>query len=465
VSGGLPWVAHLQLFLYCASSALLGLSLYVCYRSLVLASLVELALLAYPGPVQVAHEIQSDSISSSLIMLWIAALLVFARRRRFAGLVILSAITAAAISVRPVNVALVPAAILLVLVCGRLVTQPRWLQGVTLGVGVAVGFGITPLLHLAMYGHANTSSPFAIGVLQKVMFVPPPSGAAGEACGAAFIDPLLGPVDRYLATAPRPTRSILELRYSGYLRFNVIVPTLAQKFGDLSSSKIDRAVLCYAVERFNQSPLPVMARVLGEYWKLLKNWTYVSEGDRQQYYQFVADDPPVLPETVAKPQQEIEMRRRAIAELGSTAGVTDVQSFVSNAIEGRNASGFEAPPARPRVAAIALAAFQVLAAGVSLIGIGALGASSFGLGRDDSSWRVIGIMGVAAQGMLIITAIVEIALPRYVFPIWPLFCAMLALAACDLFTRRKVTRRNLIFAGGRLRGRAAGPRVGPGRMR
>jgi hypothetical protein len=99
------------------------------------------------------------------------------------------------------------------------------------------------------------------------------------------------------------------------------------------------------------------------------------------------------------------------------------------------ATDFEAPPARPRSMALALAAFQVMAAVMSTIGIIAVGLAVCGFRKADRNWAIIGVLGVAAQGIMIVTAIAEIALPRYVYPVWPLLCTVITLAAFDLFTK------------------------------
>jgi hypothetical protein len=49
-------------------------------------------------------------------------------------------------------------------------------------------------------------------------------------------------------------------------------------------------------------------------------------------------------------------------------------------------------------------------------------------------------MGIAFHGTVAITAIVELGLSRYVAPLWPLVCSIIATAALGLFSRRRAAR-------------------------
>ncbi|MBX6743525.1 MAG: hypothetical protein IRY87_15940 [Acetobacteraceae bacterium] len=41
--------------------------------------------------------------------------------------------------------------------------------------------------------------------------------------------------------------------------------------------------------------------------------------------------------------------------------------------------------------------------------------------RIADDWATLGVIAPAAQCSLIVTAIIEIALPRYFFPVWPFY--------------------------------------------
>jgi hypothetical protein len=49
-------------------------------------------------------------------------------------------------------------------------------------------------------------------------------------------------------------------------------------------------------------------------------------------------------------------------------------------------------------------------------------------------------MGIAFHGTVAITAIVELGLSRYVVPLWPLVCSIIATAALGFFSRRRAAR-------------------------
>jgi hypothetical protein len=271
-----------------------------------------------------------------------------------------------------------------------------------------------------VHGSAAAASPLARDLFEKVMFIPSPTGRQRAACDRDFIDPVLAPVNRYLATVPAAIRPLLELRYSDQLRFNVILPGLAKRHGYTSFTQVDGVVMCYTTARFIESPVPVLTQIVREYWKLLTNWTYLTQRQRRDFQSYIETYPPVLPPSIEHPAEEYEMRRRAIAELGASAGIT-------GQIENTDVA-FDPPAARPQSLTLALDTFQVGAAAISIMGIVAVVLKACCWPHVDRTWLIIGLLGVAVQGVMIITAIAEIALPRYMFPLWALLCTIIMLS-------------------------------------
>jgi hypothetical protein len=419
IFGTLTVIPHVQLSIYCAAAALLGISFFLLSGSLVLTTILELAVVSYPGPAQQSQHIGSDSLSSSLLILYAATLILVARSKQMWAFVGLVAVAVLAITIRPVNIALVPSLLLVIATFGELLPATRWAQAGIVIAGLVGGLGITPAVHTLVHGSATAASPLARDLFEKVMFIPSPADGQRTECDRDFIDPILAPVNRYLATAPAALRPLLELRYSDQLRFNVILPGLVKRHGYVSFTQADRILMCYAISRFIESPAPVLTQILREYWKLLTNWTYLTQRQRSDFQSFIETYPPVLPVSIEHPAEEYDMRRRAIAELGASVGN-------AGGVE-KTEVAFDPPAARPQALTLALDTFQVGAVGISIIGILAIVLNACGWPHVDRTWLIIGLLGIAVQGTMIITATAEIALPRYMFPLWAPLCTIIML--------------------------------------
>jgi hypothetical protein len=420
VCGSIWAVSYIQLLLFCTATAVLGLCYFTMFGSVALMAVLEVAIVGYPGPVLLAQHVGSDSLSATVLMLFASATICFVYARRFWAVVAMSVLAAISISMRPVNVALVGAGIFAMLIVGewRLGTRLAWCAVII--AGLALGLGITPVVHQGMYGHVSTASPLARGLLQKVMFIPPAADAKDIGCGDGYIDGVLAPANRYLENVPVAFRALFELRYSGYLRFEVIIPGLVKKYGYSSPAQVDDILMCYALARMAEAPGAVLREVAAEYWKLLTNWTYITAGEHDALAQYKAAHPPVIAPAVERAPDDQELRTRAAAELAAL-GIGGGDGTMDDA--------FDVPRARPLALILGLALVQMTAGAVSLIGMATALSAIFRWKVVDPRWVVIALLGTAVQGVMVLTAVVEIALPRYLFPLWPLMCAMLAAAA------------------------------------
>jgi hypothetical protein len=93
----------------------------------------------------------------------------------------------------------------------------------------------------------------------------------------------------------------------------------------------------------------------------------------------------------------------------------------------------EAPQARPVVLILAIDAIQVLAVAISLGSLLLLPILAFKK-RVDSVWAIIGIASAMIQMNMLAIALCVIALPRYMYPIWPLLWLTLVLAGWKLWS-------------------------------
>jgi hypothetical protein len=407
LTGRYDAIRDVQIAVFCLSAAAAGLAVFRYAGSLLAACVFESGALGYPGPMRLADQIISDSLSASAMLLFIAAVLHFAARPSLRRYVAVGLAVAAAITLRPVNVALVPPALVLPLICGWRLDASLWRAWLTAAVLVALGVAATPLANLAIHGNSEASSPLARGVFQKAIFA---EGSGG--CDADYIDGITGPVIRYLRGAPEEFRDFLRHHYSGYLRFQSIMPGLVQRHHLASLRQTDSILMCYSLARLRQDPGSFLRQTVHEYWNLVSNYTFITAARRASYLEFVKDHPPVVPASVTKPEEEYRMRRDAIADtIGS--GLKGTVAFEEQE------TTFAPPQARSWLLIMLVDVLQVAAVGWATILCGVLVLRLAGRSVADE-WAVLGVLSLALQLSLVITAIVEIALPRYVFPLWPL---------------------------------------------
>ena len=429
LTGGYEAVRPVQILLFVLSAFVASWAVFRHGWGFMAAFIFELGVLGYPGPIGLADSIMSDSVAASLYLLYLAAVLGFVRRptpgRYFSACLVM----ALSITVRPVGVALIASNLALLLLYRRDL-HGKFLpaSGLLLVLALA-GWFATPVTHSFVSGE-KAGTPLARGLLQKVIFEQPKAGRA-PSCDDEFIESLTLPALRYIQAAPEQQRDMLRLRYSSYLRFKSIIPGLVQRHDLKREADADPILMCYSLARIRENPLSFLQVTVQDYWNLVINHTFITKEEQDSYNAFIATHPPVLPPAFANTRRHSEMRERAARE--TSPGDTVVASeFIADEVS------FEPSRARPAAIIVLLKLIQVAAtlAGFVCIVLVCLRLMGF---RTAEDWVTLGVVAMAAQFSLLLTAIVEMALPRYMFPVWPYY--WLTIVFLSLWAWRKAFGR------------------------
>lgn len=416
IFGNYTTAIYLQLGLLCAALWLVAVSFYIWSGSFWKSAVLELAFVLNPGLFLMAKQLMSDGLSAACIALFIAFVLLGAKGGKPNwgwGLIVL---TCFSILVRPVNLALMPAAFLVLWLFNQERKMLRWTQIGMLAIGFIVAQQTAPLVQQIRGETAPISDPLARGLFQKTLFRQWPRDAQANACEGEYIAEKTREIDLYLAKMPKDLSPYLYEKISGYLRFQVLIPGLIERHGFKHFSDPDDILMCYALRRMMSDPVYFAASAAEQFWYLLTYSTYVSEETHDRLDRYLKENPVPLPPTTERKDKEIAFDARAAEELE-----IDPNIFASEGVD------VEPPKARPQLLANGLRVFQVAGTLIMFLGIFFL-FSKRKNEADAASWTIIGILGIAFLGEMSMTAIVEIAFPRYVYPLWPILCTATALA-------------------------------------
>ena len=418
---------YLQLILLCISLGLLAYSFRLNGGPLFLSLLLELVLFANPGLLMLADQIMADSLSAACVALLAAATVALWRGARPSLIWALIALAAFAPLLRPVNIAFTPAVFCAILLYGRRLTVPRWAQAGLLVVAVLIAQQATPLAHALRHDSATITNPVARGLFQKTLFRQWPADAASGRCEGALIARDTAAIDAWLEQAPPTVKQAMENLYSGYLRFIVIIPEIVAIHHFENFSEADPILECYAMDRIKQDPGYFLRDVVDQFVRFLTYSTFVSQQRHDEIERYVAANPPPMPPPVARDDKDFQLRARALADTGSDQEVfTTIDTH------------FTVPKARPQLLRLGLVAIQIAAAAGMLAGMVAVLLALLRQ-RAGGGFAAAGLMGIVFYGEMLITAVIEIAVPRYVLPLWPLICASLLatfLALWEITDRR-----------------------------
>ena len=90
------------------------------------------------------------------------------------------------------------------------------------------------------------------------------------------------------------------------------------------------------------------------------------------------------------------------------------------------------------VTALLILPVRLVHGAAALIGILSFAALAIGRRAEDRKlFAGPAAMGIAFHGTVAITAVVELGLSRYVVPLWPLVCSLIAMAALHFVRRRR----------------------------
>jgi len=421
LTGHYSSIPYVQIFVFCLVTFLLGIELHKYGKPLLLAFLVELGVLGHPGPIGFANSIMSDSLSASANVAFIMTLVHFIEKPSQRRFTLVCTIVAVAICLRPINLALLPATGLLALIFRTVSGLKLQRTALLIVAGAALGIGVTPAANMVIHGSFDSSSPTARGLLQKAIFMDVrDSRLESSNPDATLIESAADPVNDYLRTVPRDIRDLMRYSYSQVLRFDIILPGLETLHPRLSASQMDGLIMRYTLRRFAEDPAAVVRQTIREYCNLITNYTYLTSEERSRYLEFVKDHPPVMPTSVEPVHHELE---RKFAEL-SKEGITVPESAVVTG------SVAEPPKARPYVLVIGLRTAQLCSILISFALVWPLWLRIRGAPVKDT-WVLLGLIALTAQLQLLVTSVVEMAQPRYIYPVWPLLWVILILASYE----------------------------------
>jgi hypothetical protein len=397
----------------------------------------ELGVLVYRGPIGLADSIMSDSVAASLYLFYLAAVLNFVRCPSLRRFWLPCLVMAALITIRPVGVALIASNLALLLLYRReLCAKFLPSSAVLLGLALA-GWFATPITHSLISGE-SAGTPLARGLLQKVILEEPGAGRVSS-CEANFIESLSRPALNYMRTVPPQHRDLMRLRYSSYLRFKSIIPGLAQRHQFAREADADPILMCYSLARIRQDPVAFLHVTAHDYWGLVTNHTYITQRQHDDYVAFIAAHPPPLPTAFRNTETHNAARAQALRDIKQDAAVQ--ADFAAEEVS------FGPSRARPVVLTVAVNATQVVATLIGILCIGFVVVGMLGF-RVPEGRTTIGILAIAAQVSLALTAVVEIALPRYVFPVWPYYWLTIIFFALWSFRKlRSILAGDGVFAG------------------
>lgn len=393
LTGDYSNIRYVQIFIYCAATGLLGILLWRFSQSLIMSLIAQLGILGHPGPINLAQTVMSDSLSASVIVLFVCALFYFFERPCMKRYVVICAVAAVSVTLRPINVALIPAVIMLGAHFRQTIGASVWMISLICMAIFAAGVEVTPIASRLIHGSFETSTPLARGLFQKAIFMDArPDDPLHKDCDASYIESITGPINAYLRTVPVEMQSLMRFRYSQIIRFSSILPELEKMHRGSSDTNRDKILMCYTLDRFRENPLAVVHQSAVEYWNMIENYTFITRQQRNDYLAFLSAHPPILP-----PMNEIPD------------------------------APFDPPKARPILLIAALKIVQLPAALLGAVLALATIVRIQPLALSDR-WLIVGLIALAAQSILAITAVVEMAQPRYFFPVWPLFWVVLVIA-------------------------------------
>jgi hypothetical protein len=357
--------------------------------------------------------LMTEALSTALVALWCAQLLGMIKvSPTLRGAAALVAISSLATMVRPSLIALFAATAVFLMV-----TQSRRKRGfalITAGAGLILALAATPIAQLAIHGSSKTTSPFARGVLQHTLYCAP--ATVPPDADSQFVEQSAAPVRRYIETTPADMQIQLRRAYSAPLRFGLIIPVLGRRHHLNARSEVDPYLSRIASERVRANPLCYARRVVGEYVRMATFGSDSTKEDARRFNTFMEDHPPVqVPQYSRLPGDERLVRQAARDVHNQFSKQPEPQILKIDA----------------KLPFLAILPLRVLFGSAAVVGLISLLALAFRKRLSPQLQQIVpatAAMGIAFHGTLAITAIVEIGFFRYLVPVWPIVCTVLAVA-------------------------------------
>lgn len=430
VSTDLAIVSIVQLLLVGIGVALAAFAMFELTGSAVAAAALLILSFGYPAPMKFVGLVLTEGPSLALAALFVALVLAFARRPRFGIVVALAILVGTGVAIRPTNAGFLLGAVVAIwFLADRGQARLRWIGLVC--AAFAIGYAASPVAHHFLAAERTADDPAIRGLFGRALLAPGSDAVRARACGMASLDPITRPVKRYLATAPAELRPFLQERYTDYLRFYVILPEIMARHGYATAGEAGPMLKCYALATLREHPGYFVRQAASAHWGILSYRNYDWPGFATRLLAFQAASPMPL-----SPTSGVEVPPP------STAGLRPTAAWRTPAVAPRPAFGSDdlfTPPLPRNVWLVrALGAVLIASAGISLLCLLAL---------PFTRSRSVTVAGVAALGavvhsVILASALFEVPIPRYFYPIWPLIVAILVWAGHGLF--RSLLQRGLL---------------------
>jgi hypothetical protein len=363
----------------------------------------------------------TEALATAAVAIWSAQLLRVMRVPSFRGVGLLVAISGIATTVRPSLIALFFGTAVTIL--ALLPPRERGRALAMAGTGLVVACAATPVALLLVHGSPKTTSPFARGVLQHTLYCDP-HGVPNDA-DSVFVEQSAASVRRYIESAPPDVQEQLRRAYSSPLRFGLIIPVLGRRHHLDVRSQVDPYLSVIANERLEANPLCYIESVAGAYYRMATFGTNRTTNDEHRIRRFTAVHPPVV-----LPQYPV-LPREAQLDVQAAKEVHDGVTAMNGERQQLDFGG--------KISAVAVLPVRLFYAAGAMIGILSLAALAIGRREEEDRRLFAGpaAMGIVFHGTLAITAVVELGLSRYVVPLWPLVCSLIAVTALQFLERRR----------------------------
>lgn len=412
-----------------AQLLLVGLGMWVATVALlrttgsVLAALAFLVLgFGYPAPMKYVVLVMTEGPSMALAALLGALILVFVRKPKRRTALAFALLVAVGVTIRPTNAGFVVGAAIAIGFLADRARRGRWIALVV--AAFVIGYAASPLAYRVLAPGRTPDNPAVRGLFGRAMLAPGSDAARARACGMASLDPVTQPVKRYLAGTPGELRPFLQERYLDYLRFYVVLPRLMREHGWTAPGQATPLLKCYVAGALREHPGYFAGQAAGAYWGILSYRNYDWPGFSTRLTAFEALAPMPL-----SPGSGIEVPPPTIQGLRPTA------AWRLSAAQPRPAFGSDDlfTPPQPRNVWLVrmLGAVLVASAAITLACLAAL---------PFARLRTPTVVGIAAAGsvvhaILVVSALIEVPIPRYFYPLWPLIVLVLVWAGHALAMR------------------------------
>lgn len=374
-------------------------------------------LLLQPGMWFASAFLMTEALSTALLALWCAQLLRQLKGPSAHGAASLTALSALATMVRPSFVALFLGTV--VFIAAALPKRERIGALIIAGAGLASAWSATPIAQYFVHGSAETTSPLARGVLQHTLYCDPHH--VPRDADALFVEREAALVRNYIESAPYDVREQLRRSYSTPLRFGSIIPVLGRRHQVQLRSQLDPYLSRIARERLEANPSCYASNAAAEYLRMAIFDTDPTSEEGRRTNAFMQAHPPVeVPQYPVLPGDQL-LALRAASEVGNRpSGLNQARQQVTVVAQA------------PLLALVPIRLLFGTAALIGLCSLFALPARRRFAPEARPRIAATAALGGAFHCTLAITAIVEIGFFRYLVPLWPAVCTLIALAVLAL---------------------------------